>query len=153
MTMQANATCDVQKPQFLLRVSSSVSDGGACGGSSCQTLIQYRVLDANGTPILRSGMEVRESVNNFQNFCNATVIDASVWQTDSSGNLIGADSQNICCQQGQNCLFTDDQQFTVNGFPVLVTWDVLNGPTGSHNHIQLTCSNGHGTCAVVTPTP
>ncbi len=149
----SSATCTVRKPTFLLRTFLSVSDSGTCSGNSCQTLLAYRVLDQNGSPILRAGMQIQESVSPDQNYCNAQIIDSSRWTTDASGVMTDVDEVHICCNPGQNCLFTDDQRFTVNQYPVLVTWDPLNGPTGTHNHIQMTCNNGHGTCAVITPTP
>lgn len=93
-TLGPGGASNVQKPGYLKVVSSSTTS--ACQGLSCKALLQYRVLDTNGTPMSIAGMTITESVSRDNGTCNSTIDDSSSWSTDSTGTMIGLDGISTC---------------------------------------------------------
>ncbi|MGH9455502.1 MAG: Ig-like domain-containing protein, partial [Terriglobia bacterium] len=157
-TPQGSATITVQKPTFLLRLSSSCNPytcGTGDGATQINELV-YRVLDQNRNGINVAGMTIAEQATQTQNTCPVgEVKDALTWPTDSSGIMIGADYLWGCQKTGTNCTSTFSQYFKVTalGIPYPVQVKLSNGTVGSHNVIGYTFSNGVGSCPTCNPSP
>ncbi|MGH9453667.1 MAG: Ig-like domain-containing protein, partial [Terriglobia bacterium] len=151
------ATCNVQIPSFVLRLSSSCNPytcGTGDGATQINELV-YQVLDQNTNQIDMAGMQIAEQVTRTQNTCPYGYTDSSTWPTDSSGIMIGADYVRGCQLIGTNCSSTYTQYFTVtaNGTVYPVQVRLSNGTVGSHNVIEMVFSNGVGSCPTCYPSP
>ncbi|MGH9432215.1 MAG: Ig-like domain-containing protein, partial [Terriglobia bacterium] len=152
------ATCNVQIPTFLLRLSSSCNPytcGTGDGATQINELV-YQVLDQNTSQIDMAGMTIAEHVIQTQTTCPPeNYQDSSTWPTDPSGIMIGADYQRFCYPVGTNCFMTFSQTFTVtaSGVPYPVQVRLSNGTVGSHNVIGFTFNNGVGSCPTCYPSP
>lgn len=137
----------VQVPSFLKLVSAP-TDNMVCLGLGCEMDRTYRVVDGNGAPIQKSGMSIKESVSRTGGNCTVSINDAGSWTTDSTGTMTVPDTILFCCSTGSTCGITLNQTFTVNGAPVLL---MPSGglPTGTHNVITVSCTNGTGSCPTV----
>jgi hypothetical protein len=157
VTYSSSSSCDVHKPGFLLRLYMQCGQYTCSGSGYAPTTlgqyVTYRVLDVNGNSIPEAGLVIAESISNVSGTCSGSVVDSSTAVTDASGTMIGGDNIYGCCLTGSTCGKSWNQRWTVNGYPVLVTTGLTSGVTGSHNVIQVTCTNGQASCPVVYPSP
>ncbi len=144
--------CTVYKPGFVLITSPT------CPTHTCPSgynnvpgkHIIYQVLDVNGLAIQIAGMSVAEQLFNITGTCTGSPTPGTA-VTDSYGTFL--DDVWVCCATGSNCGKSWNQSFTVNSYVVLVTTGLSGGITGAKNAVSSSCTNGVGTCPVVTPTP
>jgi hypothetical protein len=149
---QASASACGQVPTFVL-IGSNPCPGHTCPSgynNVPERQILYQVLDVNGYAIQAANMLAAETLFNIAGTCSGSPTASSAY-TSAYGTFY--DHVWLCCQSGSNCGKSWNQSFTVNNYTVLVTTGLIGGLTGGKNAISTSCTNGVGSCPVVTPTP
>jgi hypothetical protein len=146
-----SAPTNVQKPGFL-QVMSPPSTASACSGNSCETQIQYQVLDTNGANMNVPGMTVQEYITVGGSCGPGNWSDSSAWSTGANGQLLAPDTIYVCASGSGSCQLQITQTFTVDGYPVLIMSKDRN-QTGTKNIITINLNGNQASCPTVTITP